>query len=103
MHFAVDVSEAGKGELMVTISNGLHELPVRLEQDGSMFTIFTIADAVGDYFVNILWDRSPVTGMQTLCRSKKCLRSKSVRCANPTTRHACSITLGLLFFVVTCV
>lgn len=59
---AVDVSEAGKGELTVSISNGRHELPVRLEQNGAMFTIFTIADAVGDYFVNILWDRTPVTG-----------------------------------------
>lgn len=61
LQFQVDVSEAGKGELTVSISNGRHELPVRLEQNGSMFTIFTIADAVGDYFVNILWDRTPVT------------------------------------------
>ncbi|XP_071838395.1 filamin-C-like isoform X3 [Apostichopus japonicus] len=61
LQFQVDVSEAGKGELTVTISNGMHDLPVRLEQDGSMFTIFTIADAVGDYTVNILWDRNPVT------------------------------------------
>ena len=62
VHVTVDVSEAGKGDIDVEITNGRIQLPVRFTHDKGVYTIHTKAKEAGTYVVNIRWDGEPITG-----------------------------------------
>ena len=56
------MSEAGKGDIDVEITNGRIQLPVRFTHEKGIYTIHTRAKEAGTYVVNIRWDGEPITG-----------------------------------------